>query len=322
MKHLFIDTNIYLKFYHFSKDDLEQLKKLNHLIENNELQLYLPSQVIDEFNRNRDTKLADALNRISSLKIDSDFPLFCQNYEEYRELRETINKFNNTKQKLLVKVKSDIETDLLKADEVIKNLFDISKRIERTSELVEKAKLRFDFGNPPGKNKSYGDAIIWETLLNEVENDDLYFITDDKDYFSEVIKENFNSFLLNEWKEKKEGKEIKFYKTLTDFFASNFSDIKLEIEYDKEQAIRELEKASSFYAARGALNRIHNYDSFLPKQVIKIIKISLNNTQVYWIGQDEDINTMLYDIIEKNKNIIDVNLLKEFKEKIPKKIIK
>jgi hypothetical protein len=26
--HLFIDTNIYLAFYHFSSDDLEELKKL------------------------------------------------------------------------------------------------------------------------------------------------------------------------------------------------------------------------------------------------------------------------------------------------------
>ena len=47
--HLFIDTNVYLKFYHYSNDDLEELNKLLVLLDNEKLELYLPEQVINEF---------------------------------------------------------------------------------------------------------------------------------------------------------------------------------------------------------------------------------------------------------------------------------
>ena len=60
---LFIDTNIFLSFYHLSSADLEELRKLVVLIDQGRLKLYLPSQVVDEFRRNRDNKIADAIKR-------------------------------------------------------------------------------------------------------------------------------------------------------------------------------------------------------------------------------------------------------------------
>ena len=56
MLNLYIDTNAYLSFFHLTSDDLEELKKLELLIETTrEIQLHLPEQTYDEFNRNRDT---------------------------------------------------------------------------------------------------------------------------------------------------------------------------------------------------------------------------------------------------------------------------
>ena len=57
---IFIDTNVYLKFYHYSNDELEELRKLIVLIEQGEILLYVPSQVFNEFTRNREVKIADA----------------------------------------------------------------------------------------------------------------------------------------------------------------------------------------------------------------------------------------------------------------------
>jgi predicted nucleic acid-binding protein len=42
---------------------LEELKKLTVLLEQKKLRLYLPSQVVAEFRRNREAKIADALNK-------------------------------------------------------------------------------------------------------------------------------------------------------------------------------------------------------------------------------------------------------------------
>ena len=49
-----------------------------------------------------------------------------------------------------------------------------------------------------------GDAINWEILLQSVPNDeDLHIISDDGDFYSVIDDEKLNSFLENEWKEKK-----------------------------------------------------------------------------------------------------------------------
>ena len=54
---IFIDTNVFLSFYHLSNDDLEELKKLIVLIDNKEVTLWLPNQVKDEFYQIAKTKL-------------------------------------------------------------------------------------------------------------------------------------------------------------------------------------------------------------------------------------------------------------------------
>ena len=51
MINLFIDTNIFLSFYHLTSEDLEELKKLFVLIDKNEIQLFLPTQVRNELER-------------------------------------------------------------------------------------------------------------------------------------------------------------------------------------------------------------------------------------------------------------------------------
>ena len=316
--HLFIDTNVYLKFYHYSNDDLEELNKLQVLLDNEKLELYLPEQVMNEFQRNRDTKLADALKTFNSSKLDTQFPQFCKEYKEYENLKKIIREFNHEKQTLLRNIMLAIETENLKADKIIELLFSKAKKIIIDQELVEKAKLRFDLGNPPGKNKSYGDAINWESLLQNVEDyNDLYFIADDKDYFSEIINSNFNSYLQNEWTQRK-GTKIKFYKTLSDFFKDVFPDIKLATELEKDLLITNLEGAGSFYNARNILQKIYKFDNFSSEQVNQIITSSLENSQIFWISDDEDINEMLNNIVDNNKDKINEELFKEFKSKIPR----
>ncbi|MGX7667607.1 PIN domain-containing protein [Flavobacterium pedocola] len=315
--HLFIDTNVYLKFYHFSNDDLEELNKLLVLLDNNKLELYLPEQVINEFERNRDNKLADALKTFNLNKISNQFPQFCKEYKEFENLKRIMKEYEHEKQNLLKNVMSAIETSSLKADKIIDLLFNKSNYIEITNDLVEKSKLRYDLGNPPGKNKSYGDALNWESLLENVEEgNDLYFIADDKDYFSEINNSNFNAFLLNEWTKKK-GSKIKFYKTLSDFFKDVFPDIKLATELEKDLLISELDGSPNFYTSRRLLQKISKLDSFSSEQVNQIISSSITNTQIYWISEDEDINEILHDFVKSNYEKIQPELLKEFYRLIP-----
>ncbi|MDI9342436.1 MAG: PIN domain-containing protein [Sediminibacterium sp.] len=318
--HLFIDTNVYLKFYHFSSDDLEQLSRLMMLLENDVVELYVPIQVINEFERNRDNKLADAIKTLRNTKLDFQFPEFCKEYKEYEILRKKIKECEEEKNRLLKNIMLAIDSQSLKADNVITSLFERSNTINLTSELIEVSKIRFDLGNPPGKNKSYGDAINWESLLSEVpQNMDLYFITDDKDYYSEIDNTKFNDFLRKEWLTKKNS-NIKFYKTLSEFFKSNFPDIKLEAELEKEILVNQLFESKNFFNSRKYLTKLSRFDKFSTEQINNILKASINNFQINYIGSDYDINEYLYDIIEKNKENIDSDLLEKFELKIPRRI--
>lgn len=84
-----------------------------------------------------------------------------------------------------------------------------------------------DLGNPPGKQHSYGDAINWESLLQNTDDEkDLCLVTDDGDYRSVLNDERLNEYLLREWKEDKKG-ELKFYRRLSAFFKDNYPDIEL-----------------------------------------------------------------------------------------------
>jgi predicted nucleic acid-binding protein len=75
---LFIDTNVFLSFLHYSGDDLEELNKLAVLLREGRLRLLLPDQVAAEFRRNREAKIADSLKRLRDIRLAPQFPQICK----------------------------------------------------------------------------------------------------------------------------------------------------------------------------------------------------------------------------------------------------
>lgn len=316
---LFIDTNIYLKFYHFTSDELEELSKLIVLVDAGEIILYLPIQILNEFRRNREVKIADALKKFKEEKLNNTFPVFCKEYKEFKNMTKAIAEYNSNKKQLLEALKIEIETNSLKADKVTSELFSKAKTIDFQDFLIEKAKLRFDLGNPPGKNNSYGDAISWETLLSEVPaNEDLYFLSDDKDYFSEIDNKNFNKFLEQEWNHLKNS-EIIFFKSLSYFFKEKYPDIKLATELQKDLLISRLEDSGNFSMARMNLHRLSAIDNFNSDQINKIMNIASINTQIHWIGEDEDINEILFKWYDEFVEVLTDETKSKFNEKVKRR---
>jgi transposase len=50
---LFLDTNVFLSFFHFADDDLESLRQLTKLVKDQDVVLLLPEQVRQEFESKR-----------------------------------------------------------------------------------------------------------------------------------------------------------------------------------------------------------------------------------------------------------------------------
>ena len=273
MKNLFIDTNVWLLLYHYSSIDLTYFAKLkSHL--NKTIKLYCTEQLRNEFYRNREAKLKDSF---TNSEIKTKIPVYFKAYPEYKEIenlcKDVTRKFNSLKGQ----IKKDIESENLEADKSINELFNTAGIIECDS-YVEKAFHRYKIGNPPGKDNKYGDAINWECLLQNVpDGEDLYFISDDKDYKSLLDENKMNPFLVKEWKEKKKS-NIYFFTNLKEFLEKNVDDIVLPVENEKEELIKQLLINSDDIAIRGIIHQLYQYDGWTKQQIENICSAVYNNS--------------------------------------------
>lgn len=297
MKNLFIDANIWLSLYHFSNDDLEQFSKLKELIDK-EIKLFIPKQICDEVHRNRDAKIKDALSKFESFNFN--FPAFSKNYDEYADFSPKYNELKKEHREWCKKVKEDIKNQTLSADIVIQEFFESVEIFECTSSMVELAEIRYKSGNPPGKDNKYGDAINWECLLLNVPDDeDLYFVSADKDYASAIDDNSFNLFLQKEWQEKKKSK-IVFFKSLLNFLKEHFDNIKLQTEQEKDDLIQSLLFSRSFATTHALISSLSNYSDWTEQQLEELFKACAENSQINWILCDDDVFEFYSRLLEGN----------------------
>lgn len=302
---IFIDTNVFLSFYHLTSDDLEELRKLKVLLDKGDIALHLPDQTIDEYRRNRETKIAEALRRLKEQQLNLQFPALCKEYGEYSGLRDLQKEFEKKHSSLVGKISNDIESNSLKADHVIQELFGKAETIETTEKLISNAQLRMSIGNPPGKKGSLGDAINWEALLQSVpDGEDLYLIADDRDYFSVLNENKPKEFLVREWEEKKYA-DVFFYRRLAPFFKEHYPDIKLASELEKEMAVQQLVRSAAFATTHSAIAKLSGFENFSQSQVSEIVDAALRNSQVNWIFGDRDVFQFVTKLATEYKDKIE-----------------
>jgi hypothetical protein len=313
---LFIDTNVFLSFFQFSADDLEELRKLTVSVRNGHLTLMLPDQVRAEFKRNRDGAVANALKNVRDQKISFPFPQLCREHTEFGPLMEALKKAEAARSALITAVETDSTTNSLKADVVIAELLGRGFRIAETEAHLNRAKDRMLRGNPPGKKASHGDALIWEALLEAVpDGEDLHFVSGDSDWVSPLAEEQFDSFLADEWRTRK-GSEIRFFRRLSAFFRAHLPEINLVTEEEKEKLIRDLARSSSFSRSRAALRQLAAYVDFTALQLNNMARAVISNNQIYWIITDEDIAQHLRSIFGPRVNDMDPDLVVAVEQKL------
>ncbi|ABG39940.1 conserved hypothetical protein [Paraglaciecola sp. T6c] len=313
---LFIDTNVFLSFYHLSNDDLEEIHKLVVLLDKGDIKLWLPHQVKDEFQRNRENKIADALKKLKEQQKKPQFPQICKDYPEYEEIREHQKQYERKLSSLIKKVTDDIAEKSLKADEKISELFEKASLINPNAELIMKAKLRMDVGNPPGKDGSLGDAINWESLLLHIPmGEDLHLVADDKDYYSVLDENALKDFLIDEWASSNKS-DVKFYRRLSQFFKEHYPDIKLAAELEKELAIKELVNSSNFASTHSAISKLQKYAEFNKSQSNELAQVGLSNSQINWIFCDDDVFAFYKSLIDNHGHDIDDELVEKLQAEI------
>ena len=302
---IFIDTNILLSFYHLSSDDLEELKKLAVLVRQGKAKLYLPEQVLDEFRRNRAGKIADALKRLRDQQTSLQVPQLTKQYEEYGKLRAAHSTFSKRLSQIIDKLEKDASLRTLDADSVIEELISVAEVIPTSTTNLNRARNRMDIGNPPGKKGSLGDAIIWEALLCKVrKGQDLFFISDDGDFYSPLDRDSFDPFLAQEWWDHRRSR-IHPYNRMSAFFRDHFPNITLAAEMEKDILIDRLSISGSFAETNSTIVSLSKYFDFTQDQVNRIVEAAVTNNQVYWIARDQRVHSFVSSIVVGREELIE-----------------
>lgn len=291
--HVFIDTNILLKFFHFSNDDLDALRSV---FTAPGVDVYLTDQVRDEFKRNRESKIKDALRRFKDTSSKAQVPHFMKGYQEHEEVMKLYAQLEEKKKSMMERAKSDIRDERLAADLLIKDIF--RPTMEKATDaafmdaVFDEAWKRVTRGNPPGKRHSIGDAINWVTLLRLVPDENaLHVVSEDGDYYS-VLDEKAHPFLREEWTRRKNS-ELHVYRTLPEFTNRHFEEAKLSFDKEKEELIYGLRNSNSFAMTHQIVEKLEAHAYFSLKEVNGILKAVLENNQVGWIVGDRDVSSFL-----------------------------
>ncbi|MDE2796792.1 MAG: PIN domain-containing protein [Gemmatimonadota bacterium] len=298
---LFIDSNIFLSFYDFTGDDLAELDKLCLLIDDKRLDLLLPSQVIDETRRNRESTIGRSLRGFTKLP-KPQIPSYFRRHGSYDAFKESQKARDKIHSQMLSDVRDQIENHELDADILIEKLFGLATRLDTTPDIVASAHHRITIGNPPGKGQSIRDAINWESLLCKVRSGrPLVLISGDGDYASPLNRDRLNTFLQTEWKERKSTDDLFYYRNLSGFFSKHHQDIKLKAETAKERhdLIDKLHQSGAFWVTHDVIARLSKHEFFSLGEAERLVAALDENSQVYLIIDDPDVHQFYGSIQSK-----------------------
>lgn len=291
--HVFIDTNILLNFFHFTKEEIDALSNVFASHEHGAATVHLTEQVCDEFFRNRENKIKDALKKFKDVKFAAQLPAFMKQYEEYEQIRQKSMELQDLTKSISKKVDLDVLENGLLTDALIKDIFAKSKPIPTTPELFAIAQMRMALGNPPGKNGSMGDSVNWIALLGAVpDGQNLHVISEDGDYYSTLDENRPHPFLAKEWNDRKHAK-LFVYRTLSSFLKEHFDGVAFSYDKDKDALIEGLAESGSFAVTHNLIAKLEQFGYFSLKEVQRILAAAVANNQFGWIVGDDDVLTFL-----------------------------
>jgi predicted nucleic acid-binding protein len=316
MTTVFIDTNVLLSFYAFTSDDLSQLEKVVAEMKAGKLPLFITDQVRDELKRNREAKIAEALKGFPDKAGVAGIPNMVRHLPEYEALQGAADNYIKLKKEIVKKIEAEIKDRALPADKVISDILNAAKIVGTSGEVIAAAEHRMSVGRPPGKNGSLGDAINWELLLrNANAKSDLYIVTRDRDFVSQVSDERFSEYLADEWQERVGG-HVHFFSNVRDLFKGIGSGVNLsvaantaisagssrlkletyapsvrvseEIDQHIEASVEALEKSGSYARTHRSIAQIRlKYLS--PDQAARLFRAAVENQEIYGISEDDDV---------------------------------
>jgi PIN domain len=303
MLHFFIDTNVLLSFYSFTQDDLTRLEQLAAQVEAGTFVVLTTPHVEAEFRRNREAKIAESRKDMKTQRLDMRLPRLCDPYEETAELRRLAREYSKTHARLVEHIDEDARTRALAADHLVDRFFTGATPIDVAPAIVEKARARVELGNPPGKRGSIGDAVNWEALLDFRPPDELYFVTDDVDFYSPLDATKPLEYLAMEW-ETTIGTPLTFVRRLSELPVPEEVRPRDDAPDERDDLVFALQSSGNFARTHEVIADLARVPRFTPRQVRELIA-ALENTQVGWIIDDDDVHSFYEWLADTHGSYLD-----------------
>ena len=233
--HLFVDTNVFLDFYSYAKDDLSQLMRLIELLRAGKITLHLPSQVLNELERNRETKLKASADQFRKDSMPTAIPRHMQDYPFAKVYQESVDAAIKARVAMINQAATEAASRTLAADKALEELIRVAMVYLDSEEIFSRAIQRMQKGNPPGKPGSVGDQYNWEILLRYVPDKCvLHLVSKDGDFSSGLNTGHPHPFLEKEWLATKNA-SLHVYSELRPFLDQYVKQLKEEHERRAEQ---------------------------------------------------------------------------------------
>ncbi len=298
--------------YDYTDDDLAKLQKFADVVTSGAVVVCLTGQVIDEYERNREKKIADVLKQLEAKVLHvGSLPRICDGYEEATAISKLSQELVLAKKELLAKVRSHAEDKTLAADQLIQKIMKVSKTVEFDEQSYERAVRRQQLGNPPGKRESLGDQLNWELLLsNLAESLPLHVLSSDRDWASELAPGTIKPVLAAEWQDKKKA-TVTLLDGLNKFLDLLAIDVHVLEEPDKDADVQDLAESKSFNRTHTAIARLAQHETLNPSQ-LKILVAALNqNDQIYLIAKDADVSAFYARLVVAHSNQLSTEEISE-----------
>jgi hypothetical protein len=199
IKHVFIDNDILIYLANGDyRDEDEILGHLEQLVNKGEIELLVPDNLMDEWERNKQSKIRDALLKSLSGRIGTLREL--KNYledEHYEVLNNIINEIRSHE----TYFKNTIEKRIERIEYLLNH--SNTKRLSSSINVKAKAAEMSLLNQMPFKNKknSMGDAFNFLTCLehqSRTEEPEVHFITNNKNDFGKkdnqgILHEDFET---------------------------------------------------------------------------------------------------------------------------------
>jgi hypothetical protein len=320
---LFIDANKYLDLYR-----MDQGKKLLDLLRSQVGCIFVTQQIVNEVKRNKIKVATEFLlkekpkelklekvtlpNQLFSKKITDKYPSIINLIEA---INQEIAKANNSQ----VNIKNQVNSlmfDIMKEikcseDEVSKTLSLIfDKAVPHSSEELQRARVRKELGNPPGKiTDSIGDQLTWEQILTHFEGKKrLWIITKDRDYSEVYNNETFlNPFLYDELCSISSEPEVYLFEHTLKGIQHFVKTTGVKVEQSvTPQDVEEIEKEEESLSDLTHLNFLENLRQQISQQFNQQHQMSLDNRGYYNLLENSKLQ------FEQQEN----NFLKNFRQQI------